>query len=252
MLYFLSQFFTVLILPPGLFVVLGCGCIIFLFRGNRKIAIVLAITTTSLTFFLSMGVVRNLLIKPLELKYPPFDPVEILKDDVIVVLGGGVVAPSPEEQGESSLAKDSLKRLIYGFRIQKQTGLPIIVSGGKPLGGRADSFAQAAGKLLEEFGVEESAILLESTSRTTLENAKRVKESYDPSRVVLVTSAHHMPRSARTFRRAGMEVIPAPTDYKAAPTPFRFWDFLPAAQALRDSIRALHEYVGLVYYTFLR
>ena len=69
-------------------------------------------------------------------------------------------------------------------------------------------------------------------------------------RVLLVTSALHMPRSVATFRTVGIEVTPAPTDFKVVRDPggSRAKRWLPNAEALHESTLAIHEYVGQLAY----
>ena len=64
------------------------------------------------------------------------------------------------------------------------------------------------------------------------------------SRVLLVTSALHMPRARAQFERAGLQVVPAATDHLATTTasPLRW---LPSAEALDTSGRVIKEWVGL-------
>jgi uncharacterized SAM-binding protein YcdF (DUF218 family) len=74
-------------------------------------------------------------------------------------------------------------------------------------------------------------------------------------RVLLVTSAMHMPRSVATFRRLcpAVAVIPAPTDFRAPDMPEDEWyreaaDQLPSAGNLAEFADATHEYLGMAYY----
>jgi uncharacterized SAM-binding protein YcdF (DUF218 family) len=72
-------------------------------------------------------------------------------------------------------------------------------------------------------------------------------------RVLLVTSAMHMPRAHGAFRRLGVDAVPATTDIRVVEVPDKFaqpWfmRFLPSAAALSDSTGAIHEYLGYVYY----
>jgi uncharacterized SAM-binding protein YcdF (DUF218 family) len=77
-------------------------------------------------------------------------------------------------------------------------------------------------------------------------------------RIILVTSAAHMPRSLGLFLRQGFEVIPAPTDYtvtqadweeaQKADLPARLIDLLPSANNLSITTRMLKEYIGLFIY----
>ena len=64
--------------------------------------------------------------------------------------------------------------------------------------------------LAREAGVPETAVLLERESRNTFENAAytaRLLHAIGKPRIVLVSDRAHLPRAARLFRRAGLEVI---------------------------------------------
>ncbi|HSM98747.1 MAG TPA: ElyC/SanA/YdcF family protein, partial [Gallionella sp.] len=65
--------------------------------------------------------------------------------------------------------------------------------------------------------------------------------------IYLVTHAWHMPRSAEIFRRAGFEVVEAPTAYT---TRYRtdLLSFLPQAGSLYGSRIFMHEVIGLLWY----
>ena len=63
---------------------------------------------------------------------------------------------------------------------------------------------------------------------------------------LLVTSAYHMPRAMRHMRVAGLRAQPAPTGFTARGLPLvSFGAWLPSAEALARTQRALHEYLGL-------
>jgi uncharacterized SAM-binding protein YcdF (DUF218 family) len=62
--------------------------------------------------------------------------------------------------------------------------------------------------------------------------------------VFLVTSALHMPRALGTFRAAGIEAVPAPADFEVMPETAHPLRWMPDAEALQDSSRALKEYLG--------
>jgi len=82
--------------------------------------------------------------------------------------------------------------------------------------------------------------------------AERAGETPDPSappRIVLVTSAFHMPRAARLFEQAGLEVQRYPVDFAlGAATRLTPIDLLPSLGALSRSERALREWLGMLYY----
>jgi len=106
-----------------------------------------------------------------------------------------------------------------------------------------------AARTLISTGESPAAILTEQQSRDTHQNAvftQRILAQRGIAKILLVTSAFHMPRAAAAFRRTGLTVIPIPADYLTATdndTPFLL-RLLPTAAALNNSGLALKEYLG--------
>src|SRR5690606_1496605 len=70
-----------------------------------------------------------------------------------------------------------------------------------------------------------------------------------PPRVLLVTSAFHMPRAAAQFRAAGITVDPFPVDFRfSSGSRTTALDFFPSVEALRQTHTALRELYGRAYY----
>lgn len=105
---------------------------------------------------------------------------------------------------------------------------------------------------IKDLGVPEAALVLESGSRTTRENAINTRpllQARGINRILLVTSAQHMPRALATFRKLGIDAIAAPTDFEASrPTGYWLLRWMPSAAALERSSRALKEYIGIWVY----
>jgi len=100
-----------------------------------------------------------------------------------------------------------------------------------------------------DLGVPRSAMLLESDSRTTHENAiyvaRLLRAHHLPLNVALVTSSLHLPRAMHEFRCAGLDPIGVPAEFESLGTAHIFPDdWLPSASALDRSRRALKEWVG--------
>jgi uncharacterized SAM-binding protein YcdF (DUF218 family) len=92
-------------------------------------------------------------------------------------------------------------------------------------------------------------VVLESASRDTETNAALSRDALAAQgvrRVILVTSALHMQRARRTFEKAGLAVIPAPTDFEVVEERFEIMRVLPQTGALDGSARAIKEWVGLL------
>ena len=240
-------------LPPGLFVLaLVVACVLMaksISSGSRmRIAFVLTVFTALCIYLGSISPVTDMLIRPLENRYEPLNLIDAKDADAIVVLGGGIVVNSPEYEGDGSLRPDALKRAVYAAQLFQQLKLPLIVSGGRPLRGNGEAEAVVAARTLVSLGVPSSYVVKEEASRNTWENAQLIAKDYGFRQVVLVTSAYHMRRSIKAFRDNGMEPIPAPTDYKPNRIPYGLIDFFPNAGSLGVLYRALHEYIGMMFY----
>ena len=134
-----------------------------------------------------------------------------LKDksvQAIVVLGGGVVTGLPG--GDQQLSRTSLERLRLGAQLARQSGLPLVFSGGTGWGARDKTVSEAdvAQKVLRDaFGLELK--FKESGSRDTQENALNtwnLLSRYTITSIALVTTSTHMPRASAEFTKAGFVV----------------------------------------------
>lgn len=180
---------------------------------------------------------------------PPVQAVQ-LQDlrqvQAIVVLGGGVV-PSAPEYGAPQPSEASLGRLRYGARLARLTGKPLAFAGGIGWSalGQAEPEAEVARRVLKEdyaLGVR----WLDDQSRDTAENATRIGELVQRDnvrRIALVTDAIHMPRAAALFRRAGFEVVAAPTDFPA-PRDRLLLEWLPSSRGIATCRYILREWLG--------
>lgn len=159
-------------------------------------------------------------------------------------MGGGNYLGAPEYGGDT-VGHITLERIRYGIHLQRQTDLPILVTGGSPFGGRpeADTMAES-GKL--DFGG--TVRWIENNSRDTAENAAfsaPLLKGAGISRIALISQAWHLPRARSHFEQAGIEVIPAPTGFHAA-TDVALEHLLPQAAALSVSARAIMERLGIL------
>ncbi|HEY0884706.1 MAG TPA: YdcF family protein [Ramlibacter sp.] len=164
----------------------------------------------------------------------------------MVVLGGSIRGPRPPRRPYPDLGA-SADRLWHAARLHRAGKAPLLVlSGGTVLEGEAPE-AEAMRQFLVELGVPADAMVLESASVTTAENAAltaRLLRQRDIDQVLLVTSALHMRRARALFEREGIRVVPAPTDHQVVDRPFRLLDVVPDAEALEGSGHAIKEIVG--------
>jgi len=163
--------------------------------------------------------------------------------DAVILLGGLVDDRAMTTSGQISY-NDNVERLIVTHRLVRDgKARVVIVSGVSP---EADVLARQ----LEDWGIPKERILLEARSRNTRENAvfsQEIARAHDFGRVLVVTSAFHMPRAAECFAAVGMKVDTLSVDYRAAASiPLGEW--LPRAGSLALSTMVLREVAGRFIY----
>ena len=234
-------------LPPGCLVVALIVLGIYLRKKSRAGAVA-CVLLAGITWAGSTKVFSDLLLRPLENAYSTPEKAE---GDVIVVLSGGARGSWSAFSAGEALSTSTLERASVAALLQKKTGLPVLISGGRPF--TLEPEASSAANYLLERGVPLKSILTESDSRDTLENAKysrKICADNGFKRVILLTSAYHMPRALYAFRKAGFEnVVPFPVCRIGRPEARRYLrNYLPGSGG--DADRAINEYLGLLFYRF--
>jgi uncharacterized SAM-binding protein YcdF (DUF218 family) len=242
--WLITNLLAAFLLPP-LNALLPVGLGWALWRRRPRLARGLVGAGALLLFLMSMPVVGDALLRTLEGE--PVSAEALLQTQAIVVLGGGRYRDAPEYGGGDTVGDGTLMRLRYAARLQRETGLPILVSGGKPDGGDLSEAATMRDVLAGDFAVPVRWV--EGASDDTRQNARLSAEQLKRdgvSRVLLVTHAWHMPRAMRSFAAAGVAVTPAPTFLHREPlTPL---DFLPQPEGMLSTRHAMHEWIGLAWY----
>ncbi len=236
-----------LLLPPLSLVLLAVfGWLVS--RRSRKTGIGMIWLAVFVLLGLSTQAGSRLLVGPLEAQSLPLSDVAHSDAQAIVILGGGRLFAAPEDEGRDQPSNASLIRLRHGARLQRVTGLPVLVSGGSPDGSGESEAAVLARSMKEDFGV--TVRWVEDASDNTLQSAYKTADTLRVDgirRIVLVTDAMHMPRAMQAFTVAGFDVMPATTYFRAR-RPLDVSSFIPKARELENSSYALHEWIGLVWY----
>lgn len=248
----MSKILPEFLMPPGLTLVLLLLAVIFRKRRPRLSVALFAFAWLSLWTF-STHAVSEALLSSLEKQYPAVSPEVAPQADAVIVLGGYLHVPGAlHPTTEMNEGGDRLWMAAKLYRAQKAS-LVLLSGGNLPMfGSHALSEAEAAKGLLHEWGVPLEAMEVETQSRTTYENAqlsKAILAGKQAPRLLLVTSAFHMPRSMAIFHRAGLQPVAVPTDYLAGWDPRETWfEYLPDSENLFRSKMALHEWIGLLVY----
>jgi uncharacterized SAM-binding protein YcdF (DUF218 family) len=240
-----------LVLPPTPFLLIALAALLFAWRSRwlRMTGIAALVALGAL----STEAVSTLLSGRLEADAPPLAARDIQRlkgaAAAIVILGGGRRLGAAETPEGEAVSEETLARCAYGARLARATGLPVVVSGGKPGGhGRLPEAHLMERALREDFGVP--VAIVEDTSRDTIENARntaRVLGGAYGKRVVVVTHVEHMKGTAAAFAAQGFEVVAAPMGHFAT-RPLTPIDYLPSAEGLRRSSIALREFLREAWY----
>jgi uncharacterized SAM-binding protein YcdF (DUF218 family) len=254
LIFWVSKLFTALFLPPGLFVTLLAAAAV---RCRSLCRYALA-GAAVLIYLLSIRVVAENLLEPLEKPYRHFTPPD--RVEAVIMLGGGIYEGVPNLM----LSQQAFKRALWALKWADSYRVPLIVSGGAR--GRV-SEAEAFGRMLKTLSplldapprlssfVPRYGWLAESQALDTRGNAKRVCALLPQSATVaLVTSAYHMRRAMRYFKQEcpSVRTVPFATDFVVENRPYDLLDWLPKLEMLNRSYRALHEYFGLLKILLLR
>ncbi len=188
------------------------------------------------------------LMGKLEQQFPAPALDEIEQVDAIVLLGGGMRGDS--RSGTLPDLNQYADRLVHAVYLHNAGKADyILLTGGSAAGARSE--ARLMADILTVMGVSPESLILEEQSRNTRDNAvnsAQILRERDMHRILLVTSAFHMPRAFTLFDREGLEVMAAPTDFSRVIIKSTLPGGIPGVKNLYRTTLALHEIVGYQVY----
>ena len=242
---FLNKILPVLFLPLGVVVLF---LLLALIRQKRwPVGVALAIL-----YFSSMPFVGDRLIGWLESRYPAVALAQVESAEAVVVLGG-IFGPSVAE-GMLPNFGDTVDRFEAGVVLMHANKARwLVFTGGRlPWKGVTKLEGEDSKTQAELRGVPAGQILITREVGNTADEARAVAElmrDHDWHRIILVTTGWHMPRAARLFKKAGIECIIFPVDFRRdAARPLTLLDFVPNTDALHNTETALRECYGYAFY----
>lgn len=242
----MAQFVASFLLPVSLVALLGLAGAFLAWRGRGRTGALVMVAAVGLLLVFGSRPLAGLLVAPLERAYPPItDPERLAGIDYVMVLGAGH-DPEPGLPVTGRLPATATARLVEGIRLHRALpGSRLVLSGG----GEPEPSALTSAAVARALGVEEADMVLLPGTVDTRDEARRAATELEGRRLVLVTSASHMPRAMTLFRGAGLEPVAAPTRYRAPAQadPWRVRYLRPQAHGLHTSERALYEYLGLAW-----
>jgi len=238
-----------LLMPLPVALVLVFAGLLLLCLHRRRSGRSMLAGAFALVFLASWGPVADALLAPLEARHPPvMDPARLPGVEAVVVLGSGYNSLA-ELPITGQLDDSAVVRLAEGVRLYRQLsgmagspGARLIVAGKERT--HQDGYVLA----LLALGVPPADVLPMGIVHDTAHEARRVRAMIEPGQpFLLVTSASHMDRSIRHFRRVGLHPVAAPTRHKSLREDRSRLDYwVPSARHLRKTERALYEYMGMV------
>lgn len=237
--------------PSNLIAILAGLALLLAVMGMKRAAKLAGGLSAFLIILLGILPTGQVLIAPLEDRFPQPDLANLDNVTGIIVLGGAE-SPAFTSARDMVTIKDTGGRLTTALALAEQfpEALILATAGYR---GKGLSQAEVAGRFFMESGVNPHRLILETESHNTFENAVLSKElvnSKPTETWLLVTSAFHMPRSVAVFRATGWNAIPLPTDYRSLPQG-ELNTVFDVASRLREADLAVHEWIGLVVYRLM-
>ena len=206
---------------------------------------------TLMLLVLSLRPTANVLTYSLEHRYGDLSHEALRALDVVVVLGGGTHAAWGYGT-EAELTGPAYSRWYNGILAFHRSGANLLAFSG----GRLDddeSEAEVMKSMAVAMGIPEDRILVETQSLNTMQNAAFTARLLPGKgrQIGLVTSVTHMLRAERAFKKEFRQdtIVPIPVNYTYDPWDWTVENVIPSATALEESTVALHEWVGLLWYS---
>jgi uncharacterized SAM-binding protein YcdF (DUF218 family) len=249
--FVLSKTLGILLLPANFLVGLGLLGVILLVTRFAWFGRKLLVVSAALLAICSFSPLGNVLLYPLESRFPPWDAGRGAPDGIIIL--GGPIDTDMSAAHHTSVTRNGADRLFAGAALaSRYPNARFVFTGGSANLVSSDAKeADYAEEIFIGLGIPKTRLIMERLSRNTYENAEFTKALVAPKpgdRWLLVTSAYHMPRSVGLFRKAGFNVEPYPVDWRVGGRAdlLGFTNF--SLDGLARTETAVREWMGLVSY----
>jgi uncharacterized SAM-binding protein YcdF (DUF218 family) len=201
------------------------GMLLLWLSKRQRVAKSLVSIGVLLLLILSNAQIGDLLVSPLESRYPPLGDPSALSNDLqapvrwIAVLGGGPIH----------------SRFIEGARVQQAVpNSKLLLSVGDD-----ERSVHEAIELARMIGLRREDLIIIQEAKNTREEVNRMSQIIGADKFVLLTSASHMPRAMALFQHAGMDPLPAPIEFLVRSRP-SYENWIPSSDTLHLSERAIY------------
>ena len=206
----------------------------------------------ALLYLVSTSIFSNAFFKLVEGDQHRKSIASIDQADAIVVLSGMLYLH--EMDGKEYVEWGDPNRFFGEIELMKAGKAPnLIFTGAQMPWGKS---SRTEGAVLTDhaiqYGIPSDRVFVSDLVTNTADEATAVKKMALGNKIILVTSAFHMPRAQRLFEKEGLEVVPYPVDFKSLTTDsIAFMDYLPNGQSLAKIERGIRELIGRLYYWLL-
>ncbi|OOF51049.1 hypothetical protein BKK54_04990 [Rodentibacter genomosp. 1] len=239
----IKKLITAMILPPFNILILWLLALILEKFNFKKLSRILTALGLALLYILSIPftaqTLKDSLITEDNLTLNDYQNAQ-----AIVLLGGGL-RDSNELYAPLASTAIQLERLRYAAYLQKETDLPLLITGRSPTG--AIEAKIAAEELQNFFHIPTKWV--EPNALTTKENTlftKKILEKEHINKIILVTNEWHMQRARLLFQQQGFEVLPASVGEGITPKEYELtmMHFVPQGGAIAKNMQLLKEWIG--------
>ena len=246
----MTTFYTLLkaSLDPIIFILIliTAGFFISLRKGKKRSDRIVFLVIFLVLYGASISPAPNVSCYFLEKDYLINENNDVEKLDVVIVLGGGV---SDNEYLEETMpSQKTSSRLLHAIQMSRKSEADYLVCAGKGTGKMSEAEVMAIAA--ERLGISAIKIKIDPKSSNTWEHAENLNKMFQDKdiKIGLVTSAYHMKRSEREFRKYFSHVIPLPSDYLYSSPPLSIMTFIPSSGSLYKFSTAFREMIGIAWY----
>ncbi len=246
---FFNKFLPIFVLPTGIVAML----VLFALWRKKRWPLLVALAVLYLG---SIPLVGGRLIGWIESRHPAIALGQVEPADAVVVLGG-ILGP----KGGADITPnflDTSERFDAGVALLQagKAGRLIFTGARMDWKDEVTTEGDELKRLAVARGVPSDRIIVTREVQNTAGEAAAVAElmkSHGWKRVILVTTGWHMPRSAWQFKRAGVDCINFPVDFRFDPArKVTAIDFVPRGEAWQQTETALRECYGYLFYRLFR
>jgi uncharacterized SAM-binding protein YcdF (DUF218 family) len=250
-MFFMPSSVLIIALALGVFLMLRAWR-----RGKRpseaRFACGLTVTSLVVLYLASTPLVARWVAESLERQNPPVDAVTMPVADAIVVLGGSMYATVGPDGTTLLYARHASDRFETAMLAFSAGRAPIIAFGGGGTGvpgtptegewNRARAIARGAPADRAIAG----PVALYTSDES--EGIARVLRERGVKRIILCSSAMHLPRARMNYEKLGFEVTPLPSDFatRGAAEDWSWALLIPRGMALSQVDAGVKEWMGLL------